>query len=54
MVRKKVGITLMPATIERLKDISEELGLTKSQTISLLINNYYIENNKKGDRNGEK
>lgn len=53
MVREKVGITLTPATIERLKEISEDMGLSKSQAIAMLINNYYI-NNKKGDRDGEK
>ena len=50
MAREKVGITLTPVTIERLKDISEEMGLSKSQAISMLINNYYIEKGKKGDR----
>ncbi|EHR87355.1 MULTISPECIES: ribbon-helix-helix protein, CopG family [Bacteria] len=53
MAREKVGITLTPATIERLNEISEEMGLSKSQAIAMLINNYYI-NNKKGDRNSEK
>lgn len=54
MAREKVGITLTPATILRLNEISEEMGLSKSQAIAMLINNYYINNNKKGDRNSEK
>lgn len=54
MAREKVGITLTPVTIERLKDISEEMGLSKSQAISMLINNYYIEKGKKEDRDSGK
>lgn len=54
MAREKVGITLTPVTIERLKDISEEMGLSKSQAISMLINNYYIGKGKKGDRDSGK
>jgi len=42
MVRKQVGITLTDETLERLEKISEEMGLSKSQAISMLINKYFI------------
>lgn len=46
--RKQIGITLTHDTLERLNAICEETGLTKSQAISLLINNEYV--NKYADK----
>lgn len=43
MAREKVGITLTEGTLERLVEISEEMGLTKSQAIAMLINQHYAE-----------
>lgn len=40
--RKQIGITLTSDTLERLETVCEETGLTKSQAISLLINQEYI------------
>lgn len=42
MARKQVGITLTDDTLERLDKIAEELGLSKSQAISMLINKYFL------------
>ncbi|MHC0551160.1 ribbon-helix-helix protein, CopG family [Salinicoccus sp. CNSTN-B1] len=44
MTREKVGITLTEETLKRLDEISKELGLTKSQAISMLINQEYLNN----------
>jgi Ribbon-helix-helix protein, copG family. len=41
MVKSKVGITLNEDTLEKLNKQAENLGLTKSQFISLLINKNY-------------
>lgn len=46
MARKKVGITLTEETLERLLKIADEMGLTKSQAISMLINTHYTEKQK--------
>lgn len=54
LAREKVGITLTDVTVERLKEIAEDMGLSKSQAISMLINTYFIENRKKEGRDGEK
>ena len=48
MSKNKVGITLSDETLEVLNKLCVELGLTKSQAISYLINTYYI--NKKGSK----
>lgn len=40
--RKQIGITLTTDTLERLTAICESTGLTKSQAISLLINQEFI------------
>lgn len=40
--RKQVGITLASETLVRLEVICKETGLTKSQAISLLINQEYV------------
>jgi metal-responsive CopG/Arc/MetJ family transcriptional regulator len=42
MVRTKVGITLTEDTLKRLEEIAEQMGLSKSQAISMLINNEYL------------
>lgn len=42
--RKQLGITLTSDTIERLEIICDELGLSKSHAISMIINKYWIEN----------
>lgn len=43
MVKTKIGITLSDETLERLNKQAENLGLTKSQFIALLINKKYVE-----------
>lgn len=42
MAREKVGITLTEDTLKRLEGIGKEMGLSKSQAISMMINKYYI------------
>ncbi|WP_416350072.1 CopG family transcriptional regulator [Mammaliicoccus lentus] len=42
MVRTKVGITLTEDTLKRLEEIAEQMGLSKSQAISMLINKEYL------------
>lgn len=42
MAREKVGITLTEDTLERLIKIADEMGLSKSQAISMLINKHFI------------
>ena len=42
MARTKVGITLTEDTLKRLDEIAEQMGLTKSQAISMLINKEYL------------
>ena len=42
MVRTKVGITLTEDTLKRLEEIAEQMGLSKSQAISMFINNEYL------------
>ncbi|MDN6390274.1 MAG: ribbon-helix-helix protein, CopG family [Lactococcus lactis] len=60
MTRKQVGITLTEDTLERLENLCNKLGMTKSNAISLAINKLAIaeevdeieeENNKKGQKN---
>lgn len=46
MAREKVGITLTDETLKRLDEIVEELGMTRSHVISMLVNQEYIENHK--------
>ncbi|RAN54118.1 CopG family transcriptional regulator [Dolosigranulum pigrum] len=41
--KKKVGITLTDETFENLVLIAEKFGLSKSQMIAWLINNYVID-----------
>lgn len=43
MRRTKVGITLTEETLKRLDEIANEMGLSKSQAISMLINQNYVE-----------
>lgn len=59
MARKQVGITLTQDTLERLENLCNKLGMTKSNAISLAINKLAIaeevdeieeENNKKGQK----
>jgi predicted DNA-binding protein len=59
MARKQVGITLTEDTLERLENLCNKLGMTKSNAISLAINKLAIaeevdeieeENNKKGQK----
>lgn len=59
MTRKQVGITLTEDTLERLENLCNKLGMTKSNAISLAINKLAIaeevdeieeENNKKGQK----
>lgn len=50
MIRKQVGITLTNDTLERLEKISAEMGLSKSQAISMLINKYFISEMKEGGK----
>ncbi|WP_312574028.1 ribbon-helix-helix protein, CopG family, partial [Staphylococcus saprophyticus] len=38
MVRTKGGITLTEDTLKRLEEIAEQMGLSKAQAISMLIN----------------
>ncbi|MEM5419323.1 MULTISPECIES: ribbon-helix-helix protein, CopG family [Staphylococcus] len=42
MARTKVGITLTEDTLKRLDEIAEQMGLTKSQAISMLVNKEYL------------
>lgn len=42
LARKQIGITLTDETLERLEKIAKEMGLSKSQAISMLINKYFI------------
>lgn len=59
MTRKQVGITLTEDTLERLENLCNKLGMTKSNAISLAINKLAIaeevdeieeENNEKGQK----
>ncbi|WP_225980882.1 ribbon-helix-helix protein, CopG family, partial [Staphylococcus epidermidis] len=43
MVRVKVGITLTEDTLARLEEICKEMGLSKSQALSMLVNKEYIQ-----------
>ncbi|RAI78760.1 ribbon-helix-helix protein, CopG family (plasmid) [Macrococcoides caseolyticum subsp. hominis] len=43
MVRIKVGITLTEDTLARLEEICKEMGLSKSQALSMLVNKEYLE-----------
>lgn len=52
MARKKVGITLTDESLKRLEEIAKEMGLTKSQAISMLVNTHYIEKHNKGGGKG--
>ncbi|MFT9270173.1 MAG: CopG family transcriptional regulator [Liquorilactobacillus nagelii] len=47
MVKSKIGITLSDDTLVRLNEKAESLGLSKSQYISLLINQSYVETSEK-------
>lgn len=40
--RLKVNLTLTKETLERLKEIEDQMGMSTSYAISLCINNYYI------------
>lgn len=51
MRRTKVGITLTEETLKRLDEIANEMGLSKSQAISMLINQNYVE--KQEERGGK-
>lgn len=42
MVRVKVGITLTEDTLARLEEICKEMGLSKSQALSMLVNKEYL------------
>lgn len=42
MARKKVGITLTEETLKRLDEIVEELGMSRSHVLSMLVNKEYI------------
>lgn len=42
MARKQLGITLTEDTLDRLLKIANEMGLSKSQAIAMLINKYFI------------
>ena len=44
MVKVKVGITLTEDTLARLEEICKEMGLSKSQALSMLVNKEYLEN----------
>ncbi|MBA1397427.1 MULTISPECIES: CopG family transcriptional regulator [Staphylococcaceae] len=50
MARTKVGITLTEDTLKRLDEIAEQMGLTKSQTISMLINKEYLNKYQEEDK----
>lgn len=52
MAREKVGITLTEDTLKRLMEIADEMGLSKSQAISMLINKHYIKEIEKGGQEG--
>lgn len=43
MRRTKVGITLTEETLKRLEEMADEMGLSKSQAISMIINQRYVE-----------
>ena len=43
MVRVKVGITLTEDTLARLEEICKEMGLSKSQALSMLVNKEYLQ-----------
>jgi metal-responsive CopG/Arc/MetJ family transcriptional regulator len=44
--RQKVGITLTTETLERLENLCDVIGLSKSQAISLAVNSYIVDNEK--------
>jgi antitoxin component of RelBE/YafQ-DinJ toxin-antitoxin module len=52
MARKKVGITLTEESLKRLEVIAKEMGLTKSQAISMIVNKYYLESHNEEGGNG--
>lgn len=41
--RIQVGITLTEETLKRLDEIVNEMGLTKSHALSMLINKYWMD-----------
>ena len=43
MIKVKVGITLTEDTLARLEEICKEMGLSKSQALSMLVNKEYLE-----------
>lgn len=43
-VKNKIGITLTDETLDNLMLIARKFGLSKSQMIAWLINNYVIDN----------
>lgn len=43
MSRIKVGITLTEDTLKRLEEICKEMGLSKSQALSMLVNKEYLD-----------
>lgn len=43
MVKTKVGITLTEDTLARLERICKEMGLSKSQALSMLVNKEYLD-----------
>lgn len=45
MSRKQIGITLTDDTLERLDNLCDKLGMTKSNAISLAINKLAIAEN---------
>ena len=51
MPRMKVSITLTDDTLKRLEVFCQEMGLTRSQAISLAINSYVIGQKTKGGGN---
>lgn len=53
MKRVKVGITLTEDTLERLEMIRKELGLSKSQALSMLVNKEYIDKYQGGKKSVE-
>ena len=50
MARVKVGITLTEDTLERLEKICKEMGLSKSQALSMLVNKEYIAKYQDGNK----
>lgn len=50
MARVKVGITLTEDTLERLERICKEMGLSKSQALSMLVNKEYLDKYQNEDK----